>query len=237
MTAITWSPALQNTQQRRIEPPGRIVIRRRSKFILKSSESRSARSRALLCAPKLSCVPNGSGMRVNGLPKTPSQQLPVRHVVRHLAQPIHVVAKRDQTRRPPRQHAKGMTHPRRARHLAESADMRQPGRPIPGLEQRLILARPVPAGPATLAASSSGHAFRAAGPRLLRTVADVAGKLGSAHPAVQSHGGKEGPGRYPWTPPRASLGTLPLVLVGEGREGPMVRAGPARTPRPSRPSP
>ncbi len=69
------------------------------------------------------------------------QHLLVRHVVRHLAQPVHVIGKRQQPRLDLvlRQHAEGMAHHGGARDLAERADMRQAGRTVAGLEQHLVL--------------------------------------------------------------------------------------------------
>ena len=65
------------------------------------------------------------------------QQLLVRHVVRHFAQTIHVVAERDEAGRLARQGRVSVADPRSARHLAESADMRQAGGAVSGLEQRI----------------------------------------------------------------------------------------------------
>src|SRR5262249_5998988 len=64
------------------------------------------------------------------------QHFPVGHVVGHLAQTIHVVGKANQPALAPAlgQHLEGVAHHGRARHLAESADMRQPGGTVAGLE-------------------------------------------------------------------------------------------------------
>ncbi len=67
----------------------------------------------------------------------------VRHVVRHLPHPVHVVGEDEQPGGDLafRQHLEGLAHHGRARDLAEGADMRQAGRAIARLEQRLALAR------------------------------------------------------------------------------------------------
>jgi hypothetical protein len=68
------------------------------------------------------------------------EQFLVRHVVRHLAQAIHVVGERQQ----PGldlvlgQHAKSVTHHGGARDLTEGADVRQARRAIAGLEQHFV---------------------------------------------------------------------------------------------------
>src|SRR4029077_19329559 len=67
--------------------------------------------------------------------------VPVRDVVGHLAQAVHVVRERDK----PRldlvigEDEKSMTNHRGARDLAECPDMRQAGRTIAGLEDHLVL--------------------------------------------------------------------------------------------------
>ena len=59
------------------------------------------------------------------------QHLLVRHVVRHLAQAVHVVGERDQPGLDlvVGENAEGVTHHGGARDLAEGADMRQAGGP------------------------------------------------------------------------------------------------------------
>ena len=65
----------------------------------------------------------------------------VRHVVRHLAQPVHVVGERDQPGLDlvVGEHAEGVAHHAGARDLAEGADMRQPRGAVAGLEDDLVL--------------------------------------------------------------------------------------------------
>ncbi len=95
------------------------------------------------CCARRSCHACRTGRaRGSAAGRDSRQHLPVRHVVRHLAQPVHVVAERQQARRLAGQHRIGVPHPAGPRHLAERADMRQAGRAIPGLEQRLALAAP-----------------------------------------------------------------------------------------------
>ena len=108
----------------------------------RSRRCRGTRAAGRCCARrKLSWVPNGSGIRVSGLPRCCRQHLLVRHVVRHLAQAVHVVGEGEQ----PGldlvlgQHAEGVAHHGGARDLAEGADMRQARRAVAGLEQHLVL--------------------------------------------------------------------------------------------------
>ncbi len=64
------------------------------------------------------------------------KHLPIGHIRRHLAHAIHIVGKADQLSRVAAsgEYLEGMAHHGRAHDLAESADMRQAGRPIAGLE-------------------------------------------------------------------------------------------------------
>ena len=69
------------------------------------------------------------------------QHLLVRHIVRHLAQAVHVVGERQQFRFDLvfGEHAKCVAHHGGARHFAKRADMRQARRTVAGLEQHFIL--------------------------------------------------------------------------------------------------
>ena len=70
----------------------------------------------------------------------PGQHVLIRDIIRHLAQPIHVIAEGDQARRQTRELREGMTDPACACHFAESADMRQAGRAIAGFKQSRFFA-------------------------------------------------------------------------------------------------
>ena len=87
-------------------------------------------------------------------------QLLVRDVVGHFAQPVHIVGKGDEPRLDlvVGQNAEGVAHHGRARDFAECADMRQAGGAVAGFEQ-ITSFWPVRATRATiLRASSKGHA-------------------------------------------------------------------------------
>ena len=73
--------------------------------------------------------------------------LRVGHVVRHFAQPVHVVGEAQEPRRHlvTGEEAEGRAHHARARHLAERADMGQAGRAVAGLEQDAVRAFPLQA--------------------------------------------------------------------------------------------
>jgi hypothetical protein len=108
------------------------------------------------------------------------QHFLVGHVVRHLAQAVHVVGKCDQASPDPvlGQHPKGMTHHGRARDLAEGADMRQARRAIAGLEQHFVLR------PLFQARDNRPRLFERPGAGLFGKRAQIAwagGKIGHGH--------------------------------------------------------
>ena len=168
--------AFQHADQRRIEPAGGVIFGGRGEFVLEAERVQEraqprvvVRAEALVRAERV----GDAGQR---LAEVLRQQVAVRHVVRHLAQPVHVVAERDQPRRQAGELGEGVAHPGGARDLAERADMRQAGRAVAGLEQRMALAGSRQAGCATLAASSNGQTFGTA-VSLLRSVSAIRRKL------------------------------------------------------------
>ena len=89
----------QDAPQRRVEPAGGVVCGGGRELVLEAKPVQKRRSRALLWAPKLSCVPKGSGTRGERLAEVFAQHGGVRHVVGNLAQPVHVVAEGEQAGR------------------------------------------------------------------------------------------------------------------------------------------
>ena len=91
--------------------------------------------------------PNGFGTLVSGLCRCGSRNALVRHVVRDLPHPVHVVGEAEQPRRDlvARQQAERGAHHGGARHFAERADMRQARGAVAGLEQRFASCRSSPA--------------------------------------------------------------------------------------------
>src|SRR5690554_8219734 len=67
------------------------------------------------------------------------QELLVRYVVRHLAQPVHVVGKAEEPGWNIRHQLEGLAHHRRAHHLAKGADVRQPRGTIARFEEDIAL--------------------------------------------------------------------------------------------------
>ena len=146
MTVHHLVVAFEDADQRGIETTGGVIIGRGGKFIIETKRIQKRPQPRIVVRAKTGVGAERIRNAGQRLAEKRRQHVPVRHVVRHLAQPIHVIAESDQARRPAGEHGKRMAHPRGARHLAESADMRQAGGTIAGLEQRRGLARPVQPG-------------------------------------------------------------------------------------------
>ena len=119
--------ALQHLQQRRVEAAGRVALRRRHELVFEAERvEEGAQPRVVVLAERRM---RAERVRHLGqrLAEMLRQHLLVRHVVGHLAEPIHVVGERDQPRLDlvVGEHAEGVAHHGGARHLAEGADMRQ----------------------------------------------------------------------------------------------------------------
>ena len=130
----------RHPQQCRIKLAGTVVIGRRCEFVLKAeSIQKGAQPRVIMVPEAFMCA---EGIR-NGRdwpPDMPGQHLLIRHIIRHLAQPIHVIAEGDQARRQARELREGMPDPACARHFAKGADMRQAGRAIARFKQSRFFA-------------------------------------------------------------------------------------------------
>ena len=126
----------QHREQRRVETPRCVAGGRRHEFVVEpelveeGAEPRIVmRGEAVMGAERIRHL----GQRLAEMPR---HHLLVGDVVRHFAQPVHVVGKGDQPGLDlvVGENAKGMAHHGGARDFAERADMRQAGRPIAGLE-------------------------------------------------------------------------------------------------------
>ena len=132
---------LRHADQRCIEPAGGVVVRAGGEVVVEAEPVEERTQPGVVVGAEARVGAERVRHARQRLPDEAGQHLPVRHVVRHLAQPVHVVAERQQAARPPRQHAVCMADPGRARDLAEGADVRQAGRAVAGFEQRRFLAR------------------------------------------------------------------------------------------------
>ena len=133
--------ALRRAPQHRVEPPRAVEVGRRDELILEAERvEEPPQHRVVMRAEALKLAE-----RVRHAGQRPLQVLPqhrlVRHVLRHLAHAVEIVREADQPRRNVRDRLERPADHRRPRHLAEGADMRQPARPVAGLEQHVPLGR------------------------------------------------------------------------------------------------
>ena len=130
----------QHADQRRVEPAGGVVVGGGGELVLEAEGiQEGAQPGVVVCAEGIVGAERvgDAGQR---LAEVLLQHVPVRHVVRHLAQPVHVVAESEQTGRQAGEPGERVAHPGGAGDLAERADMRQAGRAVASLEQGAVLA-------------------------------------------------------------------------------------------------
>ena len=131
----------EHALQRVVEAAGSVIVGRRGELVIEAEAVKKTAQPGVVVGAETVVGPERVGHRGQRTAEMLCQHLAVRHVVRHLAQAVHIVAEGKQARRPAGQLGEGVTHPGGARHLAEGADMRQARRPVAGFEQRLALAR------------------------------------------------------------------------------------------------
>ena len=164
--------ALGHAQQRGVEAAGRVVVRAGRELVLEAEAVQEGAQPGVVVGAEAGVGAEGVGHAGQRLADEAGQHLPVGHVVRHLAQPVHVVAEGEQAggqagqrgdrRGGPRWCARP---PRRCRYAA--------GRR--GRSRSRTAPRPcrwTPRRAATLAASSNGQAF-GIGSGMLRTVSGM----------------------------------------------------------------
>ena len=131
----------QHLEQRRVEPPRLVIVGRARELVVEFERIEEGAQPRIVVRAETRMGAERIRHRGQGLAEVLFQHLLVGHVVRHLAQAVHVVGEGEQPGLDPvlGQHAKRMAHHGGARDLAESADMRQPRRSVAGLEQHLVL--------------------------------------------------------------------------------------------------
>ncbi len=141
MIAITSLEMRQHLQQRGVEPARRVAGSRRHEFVVEAELIEKGAQPRVVVRGEACMRAERIGHFGQRLAEMLRQHLLVGNVVRHLAQAVHVVGERDQPGldRVVGQHAEGVAHHGGARDFAESADMRQAGRAVAGLEDHLVL--------------------------------------------------------------------------------------------------
>ena len=132
----------KHPQQRGVEPARHVAVGRGQELVFETEPvEKSAQTRIVCRAERGIFVRERIRHARERLAQMMRHHVPVRNVVGHLAQAVHIVGERDQPRLDlvVGEHAKGMAHHRGARDLTECPDMRQAGRAIAGLEDHLVL--------------------------------------------------------------------------------------------------
>ncbi len=133
----------QHLEQRGIESAGLVVVGGAGEFVVEAERVEEAAQPRVVMRAERRVGAERVGHAGQRLAEMLREQLLVRHVVRHLAQPVHVVGKRQKLGLDLvlGQHAERVAHHGGAGHFAERADMRQAGGAIAGLEQHLVFRR------------------------------------------------------------------------------------------------
>jgi hypothetical protein len=118
---------LQHRQERRVEPSRCVVVGRTGKFIIEAEGVEERPQPRIVMRAETGMRPERIRHLGQRLAEILGQHLLVRHVVRYLAQAVHVVGERQQPGLDLvlSQYAERVTHHRGARDLTEGTDMRQ----------------------------------------------------------------------------------------------------------------
>ena len=142
MIAITGLIAGEHAQERRVEAAGGVIIGRRGEFVIEAEGIEKGAQPRIVMRAEARMRAERIGHLRQRLAEMGGDKLLVRNIVGDLAQSVHVVGKGDEARLHliPGQDTEGVPHHAGARDFAESADMRQAGGAIAGLEQHFGLA-------------------------------------------------------------------------------------------------
>eukprot|EP01136_Pigoraptor_vietnamica_P045843 Opistho-1_new@24326 len=127
--------AAQDKAKRIVERPVGIIVGRGDELVVKAEAVEKLAQLRVIVVSEAFVLLERIGHLGQRLAQILRQHLLVRHIVRHLAQAVHVVAERDQPGGRVRQRLERAAHHRRAQHFVERADMRQARRAVAGLEQ------------------------------------------------------------------------------------------------------
>ncbi len=127
---------VERGQQGRVEHPALVAVGRRQEFIRESKAIEEFLEARVVVLAERRIFAERIAHHGQRLVQILAQDLGIRNALRDLAQPVHIVGKADQPCRPGAagHGLESLAHHGRARHLAEGADVRQPRRPVAGLE-------------------------------------------------------------------------------------------------------
>ena len=132
---------LEHQPQRIVEPAGRVILRRRGELVIEAIAVEELTQQRVVVRGEAVELFERVGHLGQRLAEMHAQHLLVRHIVRHLAQTVHIVRKGDQPGLLIRQGVEGVADHGGAQHFVERADMRQARRTIARLEQDRCTAR------------------------------------------------------------------------------------------------
>ena len=132
-------PIAQDLADDVVEAAARIAFGRRQEFIVEAEAVEEMPQHRIVVVREALVGPERVGDLRQRLAEMRGEHLLLGHVVRHLAQPVHVVAEGDQ----PRRRAAGqflisLPDEGRAQHFVEGADVRQARGTVAGLEDHRL---------------------------------------------------------------------------------------------------
>ncbi len=130
---------IEHVDQARIQPAAHIPVGRALEFVVEAEAIEKAAQHGVVMRAEALELAEGIGNTGQRLAQILAQHGRIGHVVRHLAQAIHVVGKGEEPRRQIGHAPERLAHHGRAHHLAECPDMRQARGAIAGLEQHITL--------------------------------------------------------------------------------------------------
>ena len=131
--------AFGRQQQRVVELAGFIEFGRADEFVFEPEGVQETAQHGVVVGAEAVVFAEGIGHGGQRFLQMLAQHILVRDIFGHLAHPVHVVGKAEQTRGNVADHLERAADHRRARDFAKGADMRQAGRSIARLEQDIAL--------------------------------------------------------------------------------------------------
>ena len=139
--------ALEHAPERVVEAARAIAFGRADELVVEAEAVQERLQAPVHVRAVTLCRAERIRNRGQGLMEMLRDLFAVRDVVRHGAQPVHVVGEGIEFRWPARQELEHLAHERGPEDLGEGADMRQAGRPVAGLEQNEAFRGRPPAEP------------------------------------------------------------------------------------------
>ena len=124
---MTSSESFQHADQGGVESARRVTFGRGNELVLESEAVQEGAQARVVVGPEALVRTKRVGYPGQRLAQMLGQHVPIRHVLGHLPQAVHVVAEREQAGRKAGEFGEGAPDPARARNFAERAYMRQAG--------------------------------------------------------------------------------------------------------------